>query len=355
MAERLKDTIPPREGEELNRAAVHRFLMEQVPDLPEGELEIEQFGAGHSNLTYLLKIGDWEAVLRRPPHGPVAPKAHDMAREYKVLAALHPVFPAVPKPLVYSEDTAIVGSPFFIMERRHGIVLDAAFPVQTKVTTSLCQQISKKMVDTLCDLHRINYRETDLVNIVKPDGFMERQVAGWIGRYKRSETDVVPGVEELMQWLNAHRPKSQEPTVIHYDFKLNNVMFSDDYQRVVGVFDWEMATVGDPLSDLGAAMSYWIQSDDPDLLKKGLGKPPVTVIDGFYTRDEFIQAYAQKSGRDVSQINYYLTFAYFKLAVIVQQIYYRFKKGQTQDPRFSQFNQFVKNLIEYALYQRGIA
>jgi len=248
-----------------------------------------------------------------------------------------------------------VGSPFFIMERRHGIVLDAAFPVQTKVTTSLCQQISKKMVDTLCDLHRINYRETDLVNIVKPDGFMERQVAGWIGRYKRSETDVVPGVEELMQWLNAHRPKSQEPTVIHYDFKLNNVMFSDDYQRVVGVFDWEMATVGDPLSDLGAAMSYWIQSDDPDLLKKGLGKPPVTVIDGFYTRDEFIQAYAQKSGRDVSQINYYLTFAYFKLAVIVQQIYYRFKKGQTQDPRFSQFNQFVKNLIEYALYQRGIA
>ncbi|MGV3487977.1 MAG: phosphotransferase family protein [Tuberibacillus sp.] len=345
----MTDTIPVRAGEELDQAVVQQYLKDHLPECPDGDLEIEQFGAGHSNLTYLLRIGEWEAVLRRPPLGPVAPKAHDMEREYKVLNALHSVFGPAPKPLLFSNDLSIIGSPFFIMERRRGIVLDTSFPENVVITDELCRQISERMVDTLVELHDIEYRETGLVHMVKPEGFMERQVHGWIGRYQRSKTEDVPGVEILMKWMTEHIPPSPAPTIIHYDYKLNNAMFSPDFSEIVGLFDWEMTTVGDPLADLGAAMSYWIQADDPELLKRGLGAEPVTVTKGFYTRSEFIDRYAAKSGRDVSRMNFYLTFAYFKLAVICQQIYYRWKNGQTQDPRFAHFNFFVKNLIENAL------
>lgn len=344
------DTIPVRKGEELDVARLHEFLRKTIQHLPIGDLEITQFGQGHSNLTYALKIHDWEAVLRRPPLGPVAAKAHDMGRECMILNALHPVFPAAPKPFAFEEDPSIIGSPFFIMERRHGIVLDKSFPTGTHVTPELCRQISEIMVDNLVKLHQIDYRETKLVDMSKPEGFMRRQVEGWIGRYNKSKTDEVEGIEELMKWLSDHLPQSPEPTIIHYDYKLNNAMLSENYDEMVGLFDWEMTTVGDPLVDLSTAMSYWIQADDPALLKTGLGTPPVTVQEGFFTRNEFINAYQKKSGRDVSQIHYYLTFSYFKLAVICQQIYYRYKKGQTRDPRFAQFDQFVKSLIAYALY-----
>lgn len=177
---------------------------------------------------------------------------------------------------------------------------------------------------------------------------MERQVNGWIGRYERAKTDDIPEVAELSEWMRSHIPESPDPAIIHYDFKLNNAMFSEDFTKLTGLFDWEMTTVGDPLADLGAAMSYWIQADDPELLKGGMGKPSVTVNEGFYSREEFIRSYSEKSGRDVSQIDFYLTFAYFKLAVIVQQIYFRYKNGQTQDPRFAHFDRFVKSLIRYA-------
>ncbi|MDQ0175295.1 phosphotransferase family protein [Bacillus chungangensis] len=344
-----KDTIKVRKGEELNNAALEQFLHKELVEVPNGNLEIEQFGAGHSNLTYLLRIGEWEAVLRRPPLGPVAPKAHDMQREYEILSSLHPVFPAAPKPYVFSSDESIVGSPFFLMERKKGIVVDDAFPKSVTYTSELGRHLSELMVDTLAALHDIHYKETRLTKLSKPDGFLERQVSGWIGRYERAKTDEVKEVGELTKWLERHLPQSPEPTIIHYDYKLNNMMFSKDFSKVTGLFDWEMTTVGDPLADLGAAMSYWIEADDPELLKNGLGKPPVTILDGFFTREAFIERYAKKSGRDVSNIHFYLTFAYFKLAVICQQIYYRYQKGQTRDPRFAHFNQFVKTLIQYAL------
>ncbi|MFD1029884.1 phosphotransferase family protein [Metaplanococcus flavidus] len=342
-------TIPVREGEEIDKAKLQQFLKASIDGLPEGELEIRQFGAGHSNLTYALKIGEWEGVLRKPPLGPVAPKAHDMEREFRILQSLAPVFPSAPKPYVYSEDLSIAGSPFFVMERRHGIVLDTEFPDGMEVTAEIGRKISEKMVDTLVELHAIDPYQTALAEMAKPEGFMERQVSGWIGRYERAKTDEIDGLENLKQWMMDHIPESQEPTIIHYDFKLNNAMFSEDFSQITGLFDWEMTTVGDPLADLGAAMSYWIQADDPELLKFGMGKPSVTVNEGFFTREEFIRSYAEKSGRDVSQIDFYLTFAYFKLAVIVQQIYYRYKNGQTQDPRFAHFDRFVKSLIRYAL------
>ncbi len=349
----MKDTIAVRKGEELDAAVVARFLRAELPDVPDGDLEIEQFGAGHSNLTYLLRIGGWEAVLRRPPLGPVAPKAHDMEREYKILSYLNPVFPAAPKPYLFSNDTRIVGSPFFVMERRKGIVLDSEFPAGIADTKQLGRQISEQMVDTLVALHRIDYTKTGLTAMSKPEGFMERQVHGWIGRYERAKTDEIQEVEELARWMVTHLPPSREATVIHYDYKLNNAMFSPDFSRMTGLFDWEMATVGDPLADVGAAMSYWFEVDDPELLRNGLGKPPVTVLGGFFTRKQFIERYAQKSGRDVSHIHFYVTFAYFKLAVICQQIYYRYKKGQTDDPRFARFNEFVRRLIQHALVTAG--
>lgn len=349
MTNEFKDTIEVRKGEELAVQPLKDFLQEHVVDLTGKELEIEQFGAGHSNLTYLLRVGDWEGVLRRPPHGPVAANAHDMEREYTFLKYIDEFYSAAPKPYVFSDDESIVGSPFFIMERKKGIVLDTKFPDSIKYEPEIGKRLSNLMVDQLVQLHDIDYKKTKLSEISKPDGFMERQVHGWINRYERAKTDEVDGVDKLVTYLQSNIPQNSEATIIHYDYKLNNAMFNDDLDDMIGLFDWEMSTVGDPLADVAVALSYWIQGDDNDLLKYGLGEPPVTVMDGFYTRDEFVQAYAEKSGRDVSNIDYYITFAYFKLAVIGQQIYYRYKQGQTSDPRFAKLNVLVENMLQQAL------
>ncbi|WP_273131348.1 phosphotransferase family protein [Bacillus weihaiensis] len=345
--------IPVRTGEEVDHIKLAGFLKQTFSEISDTDsLVIKQFGTGASNLTYLVKMGEWEAVLRRPPHGPIAPKAHDMKREYSILSTLNPMYKIAPKPFVYSEDEQIVGSPFFIMERKHGVLLDTDFPKGIVARKELGAQLSMKMVDTLVKLHQVNYKGTPLEEMSNPEGFLERQVYGWIKRYHRAKTDEIKEVDELTNWLLATIPKSKDTTVIHYDFKFNNMLFSNDLKEVTGLFDWEMATIGDPLADVGAAMSYWCQEDDPNLLKFGLGKPPLTVKEGFFTRNDFIHQYAIKSGRDVSTIHYYVTFAYFKLAVICQQIYYRYKNGQTKDPRFSQFDTYVKTLICHALNTR---
>lgn len=344
----MADTIQVRASERIDEVRLLAFLKKQFPELPEGELEITQFSAGHSNLTYCLRIADFEAVLRRPPLGPVAKKAHDMKREFTILSALNPYFPAVPKPYVYVEDSSIIGSDFFLMERKSGIVLDTHFPKDTYNTEVLARQISEKMVDSLVALHAIPYEETALKNIVKPEGFMKRQVQGWTERYEKAKTAELDEVSTLTAWLQENVPINQEATIIHYDYKLNNAMFSQDYTEMIGLFDWEMTTVGDPLADVGVAMSYWMHMDDPKILLHALGGPPITTLPGFYTREEFIMRYAEKSGRDVSNIGYYITFAYFKLAVICQQIYYRYVKGQTQDDRFAQMDKMVAALIKQA-------
>ncbi|MYL32626.1 phosphotransferase [Pontibacillus yanchengensis] len=344
----MQDTIPVRQGEEVDKNILEKFIKEQLPFLDSSPLEVRQFGAGHSNLTYELKIGDWEGVLRRPPLGPVAPKAHDMEREYRILKALYDKFDVAPKPILLGDDS-ILGAPFFIMERRHGVVLDTEWPEDVKDKASLGKSVSETMVDQLVKLHSIDYSGTALEEMGKPDGFMERQVHGWIKRFDRALTDDVKNGNRVKQWLMKHIPSSTDATVIHYDYKLNNAMFAeDDYSKMVGLFDWEMTTIGDPMADLAVAMTYWIEADDPEELKRGLGKPPLTVEDGFYSREEFIQRYAEKSGRDVQHMDFYLTFAYFKLAGIVQQIYYRYKNGQTNDQRFAYMNHFVNHLLDAA-------
>lgn len=341
--------IPVRKGEELPVEKLTNFLRKEIPDFPEETLQIQQFSAGRSNLTYLLSCGEWEAVLRRPPLGLVAPKAHDMKRESTWLTEIHPIFPLAPKPLLFCDDESIIGSPFFIMERRRGIVLDTEFPAHVTPAEEICRNISITMVDTLVALHHLDYTKTRLANMAKPEGFMERQVHGWTQRYERAKTDDIQEVEALTKWLASHIPEKSEAAIIHYDYKLNNALFAeDDITKMVGLLDWEMATVGDPLADVAVAMSYWIQDDDPPSLKNGFGKTPVTVYRGFYTRDEFIRAYAEKSGRDVSNMHFYLTFAYFKLAVICQQIYYRYRRGQTNDERFRHFGKFVPALVKHA-------
>lgn len=344
-----QDTIPVRAGEELNRANLGAYLRENMEISDDSPLEINQFGLGASNLTYEIKIGSWEAVLRRPPLGPIAPKAHDMEREFRILRELHPVFPLAPKPFLYCGEEDVIGSPFMLMERRRGITLDTSFPEDCEPTPQLCRQISEEMVNRLVELHSIPYNATGMAELGHPDGFLARQVTGWIGRYERAKTDEIAGVETLQRWLQEQLPASPEATIIHYDYKLNNVMFAaDDPTRMVAVFDWEMTTVGDPLADLGCVLSYWLEADDPSILKYATGKPPVTIMPGFFTRQQFIESYANKSGRDVSHIHFYLAFAYYKLAVICQQIYYRWKKGQTQDERFARLGQFTQSLMRAA-------
>jgi aminoglycoside phosphotransferase (APT) family kinase protein len=340
------DTIEIRAGENFDITRIEHFVRAQIKDLGDEPLVVRQFPAGASNLTYLLKIGTWEGVLRRPPFGPIPPKAHDMGREAHLLQKIHPVFQLAPRPYVICTDTSIMGVPFYIMERRKGIVLDNRFPPDYEVTPNLCRRLSYTVVDTLVQIHHIDWQKAGLSDLGHPSGFLERQVHGWIERYQRAQTEEIPQLAALTHWLIKHIPVSPEPTLIHNDYKLNNMLLHPhDLTRVEAVLDWEMATIGDPLFDLAVTLSYWVNQSDPEILRTML--PTVTTSEGFISREEFMEAYAQKSGRDISAMNFYMVFAYFKLAVIIQQIYVRWKRGQTQDKRFASFGERARALIDY--------
>jgi aminoglycoside phosphotransferase (APT) family kinase protein len=340
-------TIEPRPGEELPRERVEAYLREHLADLPSCELRVRQFPAGASNLTYLVRIGEWEAVLRRPPFGPLPPRAHDMVREARLLEHLHPVLPLAPRPYLICADAGILGAPFYVMERKHGVVLDRSFPPEEQADTALCRRLSLNTVDTLAQVHAVDWRAAGLEGLGHPEGFLARQVHGWIERYARARTEDVPAPERLTAWLADHIPYSPAPTLIHNDFKLNNMVLSRrDLAEPAGVLDWEMATVGDPLLDLAIFLSYWAQADDPPKMQTLL--PTVTARPGFLLRAELMDRYADSSGRDLTTMPFYLTFAYFKLAGILQQIYARWKRGQTRDERFAGFGEQVRFLIEHA-------
>ena len=350
----MSETIQVREGESFDHEAVESYLRKNIEDLPDGELEVWQFPSGASNLTYLLRIGDWEGVLRRPPFGPVPPKAHDMGRESGLLARLHEAYPLAPKPYFYCDDESVIGAEFYVMERREGVVVDDSFPKGVGPTEELCREMSEMVCDTLVELHAVDYERAGLGDLGKPEGFLKRQTEGWIGRYEKAKTDDVEDAEPPTKWLADNVPESPPATIIHNDFKLNNLVLNpEDLTEVRAVLDWEMATLGDPLFDLAVSLSYWIQADDPEELQSIL--PTVTSMPGFMTRKEFMGRYAEKSGRDLSQMHWHMVFGYFKLAVILQQIYARWKKGQTQDERFASFGEKVRNLITHAnaLVEKG--
>jgi aminoglycoside phosphotransferase (APT) family kinase protein len=343
----MSETIAVREGEAFDAGVVEGVLREKIEGLPEGQLEVRQFPYGASNLTYLLKIGEWEGVLRRPPRGPIPPRAHDMGRESRILSKLHAAYPLAPKPYFFMDDEDVIDAPFYVMERRTGVVIDQAFPAGVEPDGELCRGISRTVADTLVELHAVDPWEAGLGDLGRPEGFLERQTKGWIGRYDQAKTEEIGEVGPLSDWLLANVPESPAPTIIHNDYKLNNlVLDADDLTKVNAVLDWEMATVGDPLFDLAVSLSYWVEPGDPDDLKAVM--PTVTATPGFMTRREVIDRYAERSGRDLSEMHWYVVFGYFKLAGILQQIFARWKSGQTQDPRFATFGERVRTLILHA-------
>lgn len=340
------DTAAVRKGEELDARALAAYLTGKIQGAA-GGLTIEQFPGGHSNLTYLLRAGANEYVLRRAPLGPVAPKAHDMAREYAVLAAVHPHFPEAPCVLHLCEDPGVIGAVFFIMDRRRGTILRDSVPPGIESQPDHPRRISDAFIDCQARLHAIDIRATGLVSLGRPEGFVERQVRGWADRWNRAKTEEMPAMETVIRWLEARLPASAEATLVHNDYKLDNVMLSEgSIDRIEAVLDWEMTTVGDPLADVGLTLCYWAWANAPAVRAAGI--PAITSRPGWHTREQFIERYAAKTGRDLSGIGYYEVLGVFKLAVIIQQIYFRFWRGQTSDERFRDFGERTKGLVNLA-------
>jgi len=349
------DSVAVRAGEELDVGALACYFKDQlaselVATSSGATLEIEQFPGGHSNLTYLIRWYDQEYVLRRPPVGPVAPTAHDMPREFKLLAVIHPHFPLAPKPILLCEDPDIIGVPFYLMERRRGLIVRSRIPEEIGESQILRRRLSESVVDTLVALHAVDIYSAGIVNIGKPEGFVERQVRGWAGRWERSKTGELTEMDGLINWLRDRIPPDSGPdpqraTLVHNDFKLDNLMLDQqEPSKVVAVLDWEMCSVGDALIDLGLALSYWtmLGGDRKSSLRAVTNGP------GWMTREEIVERYQTKTGRDLSQIVFYETFARFKVAVVIQQIYYRYVQGQTQDQRFQHFDGLVRELVTEA-------
>jgi aminoglycoside phosphotransferase (APT) family kinase protein len=333
-----------RPGEEIDARVLADYLRGKVEGAEHG-LRIEQFPGGHSNLTYLLHAGDREYVLRRPPLGPVAPKAHDMAREYSVLRAVHPVFAPAPEVFHLCEDAGVIGAIFFIMERRHGVVLRREIPPEYGGAPDFGRRVSQAFVDCLAALHKV---DVSRIFLGKPAGFLERQVRGWADRWERSKTEEIEPMTSLIRWLIDRMPASGPPTLVHNDYKLDNLMLdASDPGRVEAVLDWEMTTVGDPLVDLGCTLCYWTQSDDPIGRREAISE--VMAHPGWFTRAELVDEYARQTGRDVSLAPYYEVFGIFKVAVVLRQIYFRYKRGQTRDDRFAEFGVRVRGLIDAAV------
>ena len=333
-----------RAGEELDLPTLQAYLDKEIG--PRGPVAVQQFPGGHSNLTYLVRHGDEEYVLRRPPFGSKVKSAHDMGREVAVLSKLAAVYDKAPRPLAFCEDESILGAKFYVMERRRGVILRKDIPRGVTIDATAARRLCELLVDALVELHAIDFAKAGLGEFGKPAGYIQRQVAGWTERYGGSQTDDIPAVTEVAAWLDAHRPADGAPALLHNDFKFDNVIFDEGLGRVTGILDWEMSTVGDPLMDLGTSLGYWVESGDSQPLQMMRFGP--TTLPGMMTRQEVAARYAERSGRDLTGVVFFYAFGLFKTAVVAQQIYYRYAKGLTQDPRFAAFLQGVKVLAEQA-------
>ncbi|MDQ1240621.1 MAG: hypothetical protein QG577_2807 [Thermodesulfobacteriota bacterium] len=329
------EAVAPRRGEFLDSQKIGDFLKQNVKDL-DGDISIKQFPSGYSNLTYLICVGERELVLRRPPFGRKAKTAHDMHREYRMLTALRPVFPYCPEPLVYSEDESVIGSPFFVMERIKGIILRKDLPPGLTLDDQQMKKLCENLLDLQFRLHSVDYCKIGLENIGKPEGYTQRQVMSWIERYEGARTPDTPDFHGVIDWLKKRIPKSDSsPALIHNDFKLDNIVLNEENPlEIIGVLDWEMATIGDPLMDLGNSLAYWVEADDPPEME--LVRLMPTNMPGALTRVQMLDRYRALSGRPIDNFDFYLCFGLFRLAVIAQQIYYRYYHGQTRDARFKE-------------------
>jgi aminoglycoside phosphotransferase (APT) family kinase protein len=342
----IDSTAPVRSGEELPVDRLEACLRQHFPDAS-GSLTVEQFPHGHSNLTYLLRLGEREMVMRRPPFGNQVKSAHDMGREFRVLSKLSAVYPPAPRPYFYCEDEAVLGAPFYVMERRKGIVLRRVSPGSSPIDAASARQLGLALVDNLARLHLLDYKAAGLEDLGKPEGYVSRQVNGWIKRWSAARTEDHPTVERIGAWLAGHMPAESGAALIHNDYKFDNLLLDpEDLTRIVAVLDWEMATVGDPLMDLGSTLGYWVEATDPPAFQPVATGP--SNVPGNLTRQEVVDRYAHKTGRAVPDVLFYYCYGLYKMAVILQQIYARYFRGHTKDARFARMNTWVEALGQQA-------
>lgn len=336
-----------RPGEQLDGGRLQAYLSEQLPEL-DGPLTVQQFPAGFSNLTYCLKCGATELVLRRAPFGNKVKSAHDMGREYRVLSKLSDVYSLAPRPYLFCDDETVMGADFYVMELRRGIILRKELPSGLDLDADTMRRLSESLIDNLAAMHRLDYEAAGLADLGRPDGYVRRQVDGWTKRYQNARTEEVPAMDRLAGWLNDDLPGESGTALIHNDYKYDNlVLDASEITRIVAVLDWEMTTVGDPLMDLGTSLAYWVDADDPPTRQQMAFGP--THLPGSLTRQELVERYEAQTGQTISGILFYYGYGLFKLAVIVQQIYARYARGHTQDKRFAGLNKMVWTLAESAM------
>ena len=342
----MRDTAPIRPEERFDEALVARHLRTALPELcGSGPIEFEQFPGGAANLTYLARCAEREVVLRRAPLGEVAKGGHDMEREYRVLSRIWEVFPQAPRAFHYCSDPAIMGKPFFVMERRRGYVVRNAWPPEFGDHATLRRTAAGELPDTLARLHLVDPDAVGLGDLGHPEGFVSRQVDGWMQRWEAATTREVPDMREAEALLSSEMPEPQATTILHNDFKLDNTMISSSGE-LVAVFDWDMATRGDPLVDLGTLLAYW---SDPEAPTYPIFGERAVALAPYMTRREVIDRYAAVTGFDLSQIRFYEGLALYRIAVIIEQIYARYAAGQTTDVRFSAFEPLAPILASAAV------
>jgi aminoglycoside phosphotransferase (APT) family kinase protein len=339
----LDKPTPIRTGEELSIPILEKYFKEKIPNFDK-IIEVNQYPGGYSNLTYQIISDKKEYVLRRAPLGANIKNAHDMGREFKVLAELQKYYSLIPKVEILCEDTTLIGAPFYLMEKIDGVILRAKDASKYDFKVEKWNELSNLMIENLANLHLISIENTALEALGRPEGYVDRQVDGWIGRYTKSQTDEIEVMDSIAHWLAGNRPRPQKPTFLHNDYKYDNIIFDENLSKIKAVLDWEMATVGDPLMDLGATLAYWCEPSDGDFLKS----MNITWLNGNITRKQIVEQYSQITKIDTSDILFYYVFGLYKNATIVQQIYARWKGGFTKDARFASLIVGVKELANMA-------
>lgn len=342
----MNETVTVRKGEELDVKRLEEYLRLRLPT-PFDRIEIEQYPAGSSNLTYLLRLGERRFVLRRPPFGNTVKTAHDMKREYWVLKRLSKLYPLAPEPFLFCDDESVIGAEFYLMERRRGLIIRGAVPHELSASKDRQERVVRSFIENLVRLHSIDHQVAYLGDLGNPEGYSRRQVEGWTKRYLDVKTHEHTELENVYRWLNERIPAECGAAIVHNDYKFDNIMLApDDPSRIVAVLDWEMVTIGDPLMDLGTTLGYWMS---PEFGEEMMDMPfnPRVLMENF-TRRDLVQMYAEASGRDLPDMLFYYVFGTFKIGVIAQQIYARYVKGHTKDPRFANFDRFVAALGKIA-------
>jgi aminoglycoside phosphotransferase (APT) family kinase protein len=346
--QQIDEPAPVRPGEELDLSKVDAAIKSAVPGLS-GLPEIREYTRGASNLTYLVRYKEREFILRRPPFGYKAKSAHDMRREVTITSALRPFYPYVPAVVALFDDPQVLGCDFYLMEPIRGIIVRRDLPPELRLSPEDARQLCANLLDKLIQLHQVNYRAAGLEAIGKGAGYVQRQIAGWSDRYRKSRTPDVGDFEQVMAWLQRSMPPAEAAIcVVHNDFRLDNVVLNPEKPlQIIGVLDWEMATLGDPLMDLGNTLAYWVEAADDEFFQATRCQP--THLPGMFTRDEAREYYGRKAGLAVENFDFYIVYGLFRLAVIVQQIYYRYFHGQTRNPQFAGFGKLASYLEQRCL------